>query len=139
MSDYMSLIERLEKATEDRELDAAVYEACVGEVWNDFLSGPWAADGKSRVPFYTSSIDAALSLVPEGWRYGIEQAGRFDSNDLTEAWCWPHEDGFEPDWMNGDEGYRSCPNSARAAHKETAIALCIAALKAHSLIGKKEG
>jgi len=79
---------------------------------------------------YTASLDSALSLVPEGWRYGFEQAGMFDGNDLCEAWLWPFEDSFDPDWRNGDQGYRSCENAKRGAHKLHAISICIAALKA---------
>lgn len=121
MADYMSLIERLEKATEDRELDAAVYEARVGEVWNDFLSGPWAADGKSRVPFYTSSIDAALSLVPEGAEYSITTLYGLAMVEVP------------LNFTDVD------PQSATRKDGNVPLAICIAALKAHSLIGKKEG
>lgn len=69
------LIAALEKATEpDRELDVAIYHLLYpttrieGDKYvNDCFLEP--------MPFYTSSIDAAMTLVPEGhkWKCGYSR------------------------------------------------------------------
>jgi hypothetical protein len=65
MTDFKHIRELLEKAEgPSRELDAAIHEALVGAVEVD-------DDGSFAIlPFYTSSLDAALSLVEHvlpGW------------------------------------------------------------------------
>ena len=74
-----------------------------GRIWRD--SGP--------VPFYTSSIDAALTLVPEGWMWSVHGgAGVYPSAQLD---------------RDGDDS----PSGEIFAEAVTSIiALCIAALKA---------
>ncbi len=85
-----TLIRRLEEATEgSRELDARIgaeirYFSDKAEDWMRGWQGPiapyhekpghiacWHTDGRMSVwwsvPCYTTSIDAALTLVPEGW------------------------------------------------------------------------
>jgi hypothetical protein len=76
MSDLLSLISRLEAAKEgSRELDQ--------EIWFNHV---WEGQGDERdVPAYTSSVDAALSLVPEGWSfYRLDQY----SNGPDPIWGW---------------------------------------------------
>lgn len=117
---YQDLIARLEKATgPDRELDADI---CL-EV-GPYQSDIWERNPRHRhllqtkdaklndwVPFpnYTASLDAALTLVPEGQS---AQTTRYAN----------HEGGA---WV-GDEDF------VRAA--TPAIALCIAALKARQAL-----
>lgn len=157
-----SLIERLEKASgPDRELDLAIHIALNpdgdvarvtaayprglhshdGLAWelgtNCVLYENWSnnqcwSNGGYQVPAVTESIDAAMTLVPLGWCCGFENGGKFDRNPNSEAWCWPYNSDFEPDWQNGDEGYRSAPDAHRGVGTP-AIALCIAALKARTL------
>lgn len=97
MTDILSLARRVEEATgADRELDALIALACVPEVTGwvrhpnhetcseisaDHLLGElWPSEGgfyawlhhKENIPCfqaprYTASIDAAMTLVPEGW------------------------------------------------------------------------
>lgn len=66
------LIERIEAATpesaEREELGVAINEALD-------IASYITDDGDP-----TQSIDAALTLVPEGWRFGIEQAGSYDGS-----------------------------------------------------------
>lgn len=51
------LIERLEGAAgPSRELDRAIYDAV-----------EWLQRPEDEPPAYTASVDAALTLVPEGW------------------------------------------------------------------------
>lgn len=119
-----ALIVRLEKAEEgSRELDEEIasltgYEWREGYVnhsrktgWYD-PSGFWCED----LPHYTTSLDAALLLVPEGWYvHNISQIG-------TKRWGVHLTDSIravveEGDWRS------SCGNSE-------ALALAIACLRA---------
>lgn len=75
-------------------------------------------------------LDAAMSLVPEGWKCGFEMPGLFDGVEKSEAWVWPWESSFDPDWRDGNEGYRSNPDGHRTAAATPALALCAAALRA---------
>ncbi len=104
------------------ELIAAL-EAATGPSW-DLDAEIWLqSDGLRRsgnvpsytvnVPYYTSSLDAALTLVPKGW-----------------AWmtgCAPGE-GFFAELQTMEDGgpYRE----ASAVASSAPIALCIAALRA---------
>lgn len=83
----MTLIKRLEAAeTGSRELDAAAYNACpeAGRIalrlpmnqWGDRFDDGWRTKWRDRedkypekLRHYTTSIDAALTLVPEGWQW----------------------------------------------------------------------
>ena len=100
----VTLIEKLEGATEgSRELDAEIHVAVGGTEFT--------------VPYYTTSIDAALTLVPEGrarrtiylpcgfWPYRV----------------WVYRDAHRP--LEQDSG-------APVLGRTEALALCIAALRA---------
>lgn len=104
-TDMTDLIERLEKATgPDREIDHDIRKTVEGWHENTRLT---------QVPLYTTSIDAALTLVPEGVHWQLrtsEVPGWFTS-------CW------------GDFGVTWAQYSAASP----AIALCIAALKARAI------
>lgn len=78
---------------------------------------------------YTASLDAAMTLVPEGWRHGYEQAGIQDQNPLVEAWAWPYESSWEPDWQLGYDCYRGHEQGVRAAATTPALALTAASLR----------
>jgi len=88
----MTLIERLEKATGmDRELDGLIAVAVFESVKTDddliyarardpgedaTLPGHYFIKSRSgaqtaSAPYYTSSIDAAMTLVPEGWGFCV--------------------------------------------------------------------
>jgi hypothetical protein len=120
MTDLQSLLSRLEKAKEGNwRLDKAVSEKVVGRT---YFGG--------RDQQYTRSVDAALSLVPEGWRAGFEMPGIHDIVQKVEAWCWPFDEYWEPDWQCGYEGYRSHPEGKRAVGETPSLALVVAALRA---------
>ena len=122
------LIERLEAATGPcRELDAAIaLEVDGGEiVWKmanytmesyparryasaDHVSGY----GNAPVPLYTTSIDSALTLVPEGWAEYTLMNGN----------------GYHEATFNNHEAKRTVWGSSYAS---PALAICLAALKAH--------
>ena len=73
----MDLADRCEKAQgADRELDGAIASALGWTEVHGSVLAPRFQGGRplgvmdwwDHVPAYTVSIDAALSLVPEGWR-----------------------------------------------------------------------
>lgn len=125
----MSLIQRLEQLTgPDREVDAEIYRLIRGDkrpqgFW--YFSGlrekgeapetTWIEWSKRNSPHYTSSIDAALKLVPDGWEWLRE------SPETMCVYLPKHED--DKSWAIHITG----------AHKSPAIALCIAALKARGI------
>lgn len=109
------LISRLEKATgPDGELDGDIAVTMGLYAKRPVVCTP---------PAYTASIDAALTLVPEGWWWGVTK-GADDiglpvdqSPENFSAGCWPEPGSFQK----------------RYWAKTPAIALCIAALKARTL------
>jgi len=142
VSDLAGLVERLEKATgPDRELDGQI-EAALGcpcfSGTLPTLSDGWrwtfeADDAPGRVtvfltlanktskkhkryaaPAYTSSVDAAMTLVPEGFAVSVEWSPRHPGS----AWLYP------PDNFNDI--------SFEAEAASPALALCAAALKTRS-------
>ena len=78
-----NLIEKLEAATEgSRELDYAIAEKTgwqfhgeeefkeYGLNWKNPADGEW-----EQLTWWTTSLDAALTLVPDGWGWTIESDG----------------------------------------------------------------
>jgi hypothetical protein len=115
VSDLLQLAERVEKATgPDRDLNIAMLPL-VGLRFVDegHPIGQVCYDSNNHavpLPNFTASIDAAMSLVPEGCNFGLG-----DKDATTKAWAWV--------------GLFSGPdNIANAA--TPAIALCAAALRA---------
>lgn len=135
MTDLDSLIQRLEKAEgPSRELDAAIF---VGvhegyRLGKNSLGGSivlfdgfsWQLD--ETVPDYSSSIDAALTLVPDGWAfYRLDQY----HDKINPAWGW-----------GAHLRCYSRPDAGRAIGETRhgmALALVIAALRARSLKDKE--
>lgn len=113
------LIERLVKATgPDRQLDRLIEESLPGARRHD--DDRMVADGyvveangvqAYLPPPYTASLDAALKLVPEGWRWDV------DWRPYARVW---------QDYQVGDDTMRGWGGTP-------AIALCVAALKVHAL------
>jgi hypothetical protein len=114
------LISRLETADFDvpiprggatpRALDYAIHVA-IG--WMDHDQGGWwRGDAHMGLdwPHYTTSLDAALTLVPKGWWW------RADSDGDVEL--------YDHDWANP-----AC-RIETGSHRNLSIAFCIAALKA---------
>ncbi len=121
-----ALIERLEKLTgPDRECDVAIFRVLkpeyAGPEWQLYGRGLRHVNDSSdvrtpeppeRTPgYYTASIDAALTLVPEGMDY--VELKRFSDGWYAKV----DEASHEPDRF---VGYQKPP----------AIALCIASLRA---------
>lgn len=96
------LIARLEKATRaDEQLDAEIYELVTHRPAIGTADASW-------LPQYTSDLNAALSLVPEGFS--------------IDAYIRPRKIGT----------LMRIGTSYEGAHLFPAIALCIAALKART-------
>ncbi len=114
------LIARLEKATKpDRDLDA--------DIWRNMNGAPML-----KPPHYTASIDAALTLVPEGVLWEID----FKLN-IGDDFDWrrgetktAYSAGAGSRWDN-----KKTPANWQYSRHQTsaAIALCIAALRARAL------
>ena len=107
------LIERIEGAEgPSRELDA---EIALTQGWSELPGDNWCGpEGQIAVPRYTASLDAAMSLVPEGMQWRVDShhniAGVFEypTDPETGPYCVEHEgEGLTP-----------------------ALALCAAALRA---------
>lgn len=84
MSDLLDLAARIEAATEgSRELDAETADttdsvvpcACTGACNPDSLN---YLGGCPSVRAYTTSLDAALTLVPEGWSFSVGDLRGYD-------------------------------------------------------------
>lgn len=110
-NDLIALAERCEEATgATRELDAMIHWAI-----NDGVAVGYAA----YAPAYTASLDAAMTLVPEG-----------------AAWSIGCEDDAQTDWLADLTCFSEDPDDyslyIRAA--TPAVALCAAALRARAAI-----
>ena len=122
------LIARLEAAEEgSRELDFAIAEHLgMHPRWSKSTTKARKmhrhVDG-GPIPAWTGGIDAALTLVPEGWDYSIGTDTRKDESARKYGWARVMERAEDhPGHYTGNELY------AEAA--TPALALCAAALKA---------
>lgn len=124
-----TLIQRLEEADgPSRELDAEIAISLVpdsrsiadkdcerGCYWEQLSFG----QSLRTSPEFTASIDAALTLVPEGWTRDVDATAPECGIDVA-----LHPPVGEP---------------AVGTHTDEAIATCIAALKAHALRAQQQG
>lgn len=96
MPDLKELIERLERATgPDRQLERDILSAIFPEKWKKSQSPIGVVSPEDRVMFrdvgtfgwdaapFTSSIDAALTLVPEGYGWRVD----WRSQVMGKAWA----------------------------------------------------
>lgn len=115
----MTLIEKLEAATEgSRELDAEVaalfpYKTRAYYQWRGMQPRGTKQDDatylRAHAPKFTISLDAAMTLVPDGWAFQM----LYEPTAFHEALVWPPANG-----------------SPISKAKTLPLALCIAALKA---------
>ena len=131
----LALADRAEKATgPDRELDAASKEA-FGHI-RDYAAD-WGPRGKDRpvAKPYTASLDAAMSLRPEGWRWVLRQATadeckgaffcRLESGDFKSI-TWGKGGEYITDVISGVDVFCWAATPA--------LALCGASLRAHATL-----
>ena len=116
--ELLALAARCEAASgPDRELDAAICVALgIEPQAREMLQFP-AYDGCVR--YFTASLDAAMTLVPEGWDWGIAWFGPRGS----EAQAWPRGD------------HTSERKAIGSSDGDVAVALCAAALRARATQG----
>jgi hypothetical protein len=106
----LTLAERCERAAgPDRELDVDIAEQV--SLWTQQLTAP----------DFTTSLDAAMTLVPEGLEWGAGTYGNPDTEGPW-AWCATQQQSAECEF-----GY------SRGA--TPALALCAAALRARAAMG----
>lgn len=128
MTKYDDIIARLERATEgSRELDALIAIAIGARPdWLALDTTPLVHVGNGyvragkygpgfNVQLYSTSLDAAFTLVPEGWL--IQAIGQYPSSGL---WYVILEE---------DE----LPSTSAEDKDDAALALCIAALRARQI------
>jgi hypothetical protein len=132
MSDLLALAERVAVASgPDRELDADVYEALGGALTK--IRGTTKRRLADRyngrdVPRYTASIDAALTLVPEGWL--LDQVGE---NWRTGAWTARLAERASPKLIEAFDAGRVIGRESEEGEAATpALALVAAALRARA-------
>lgn len=109
-----SLLQKLQSATEgSRELDIAIAAEFSAESESivEFGTRAW------ECPNYTTNLQDAVSLVPEGWRYLMDKRPYAESR----------QDGYRA------EVYRQGSPETPETHwgPTMALALCIAIIKAH--------
>lgn len=115
MSALIELAERVEALTvPDREVDALMQRA-LGDGsryhWFADMNGAWVTD--ANAPRYTASLDAAMTLVPEGAYWAVKH--------YPNAKC-------AADVFGTRQGYAATP----------AVALCAAALRARATLNPGE-
>lgn len=104
----------------DRELDHAIYEALGNPVVRCASASTHGTDLVNWAPFYTASLDAAVTLVPSGWAFSL---GSLMGLPLERRWRCHLRDHNEPynpatcSWIDSD---LTTP----------ALAICAAALRA---------
>lgn len=123
---YQDLIARLEKLPgPDRELDADIFRALGWRSFGGIFNQQWwegpSGERCKAVPFFTASIDAALTLVPEGYCW----LSRSHDGSKNLAGNGSGAGGFANVHANRDDAIFFTAFAATPA-----IALCIAALKA---------
>lgn len=130
------IIAELEAAKEgSRELEAKIFAVTADKNSREFWrwrgihstktttdAEAWQSFCRKRSPFYTHSLDAALSLLAKGTLWAV-----IDMEDGPIArLCWPNPDGG---FVGGyHEAYAATP----------ALALCLAALKARAALATEE-
>ena len=125
-NDLLRLIERLGQATEgSRELDAEIWlhsgDRYAGIYKDSRIINADRDYRLSRAPTYTTSIDAALTLVPEGCAF--YRLNQYSEGANLQPWGWGAHVRKPNTWIEVGE--------SRAT---AALALCIAALKARAAI-----
>ena len=128
----LALAERCEREESSRELDAAILNA-VGHqaiARKIALSGwEWRKNGIgiwSRMPWPTTSLDSAVTLVPEGWAWFVQWIGS------------PFTEGSVRLWIPAQRTQKLKIEDTDGVGKTPTLALCAAALRARAAIAELE-
>lgn len=121
MTDIDALIERLKKATEgSRDFDGEIYRFLAAPNWQpDVAEQTKVAYYRGYAEHYTTSLDAALSLVPEPRIWGVSEGHKKDGDGKV-ATAVTHTKRTAAHYGEIHTGIAATP----------ALALCIAALRA---------
>ncbi len=119
----LALAERCEREEPGCELNDAIAFAVGWRLNETIWWNPPDGDWSLEVPRYTTSLDAAVTLVPEGW---IWQGGERYEDEKVGGWARVFPRGA----MNRGTGNRDA--------KTSALALCAAALRACVAMTKEE-
>lgn len=81
-SDITDLIARLEEATEgSRDLDA--------DIWDTLMPGLYSIYYRHQhAPAYSVSMDAALTLVPNGWTWAVNNTATDEGTEARAEVNW---------------------------------------------------
>lgn len=142
MTDLTELAKRVEAATgPDADLDRRIMAALgysyragnrsigltYGKAWDSHPYQEWVKGDEvvpdHCVPDYTASLDAATTLVPGGWNWGVGPWEDWKSTPRR-AWAWCEETG--EDWSEEMNRQAATP----------ALALTAAALRARAAMGE---
>lgn len=132
------LAERCEKAEgPDRELEYAIWDALNpprivdAELPRDFGRLPGVKEPERYAPDYTSSLDEALTLVPEGWAWNLanHDTALLGAGDPKKAFgaCLA-----APEMKGGPEPWTEDRDVFNSDAATPALALCAAALRARA-------
>jgi len=122
--DIEKLIEKL-KTTKENDTRAGLRERFEWDI-DIYRVLPNTIKGSFNAPCYTASVDAAMTLVPNGWIMGLNELDIDENGDALES-------GEDHRWVASLHIIIDKENVERAHgyHTNPAIALCIAALRAH--------
>lgn len=119
-----------------RELDSLILTAAFGYIvearqsGDDYFYNRIDRMGRLRVPSYTASLDAAMTLVPRGWLVSIlrgfdDDGEYFAFIELTDSFTVGR--GADPE---EEVSVRARRGARKTFEDPTALALCAAALRA---------
>lgn len=139
--DIQATLTRLEKCTgPDRELDAEITRTLGFTVSRDperpadtrNYFEPTPGHSWEECWRYTASLDAALTLVPEGWRWKCAEriAGDFVGTVIERQQMEPVEHDVKP----SEREARASSNVRYGIASTPPLALCIAALKSRQTL-----
>lgn len=109
----LELANRCETEEPSRELDHCIWWALRPNV-----------TGEEPPPSYTTSLDAAVTLVPDQWAWFVEWIGA------------PFTEGMARLWIPGQRTLNLATEQVHVEAKTPALAICAAALRARAAMVK---
>lgn len=114
-----ALADRVEREGPSRELDAAILVVMLGDGWTVSTANGWVCVPHQEIaeaPTYTTSLDSAVTLVPEGWHVDVHD------------WRWSEE----PCWAVAVQRVTGTYTSISVKAKTEAMARVSASLRARA-------
>ncbi len=113
----LALADRCEREPPNRSLDGAIWDALCVEC-------DWRGGNPKR---FTTSLDSAVTLVPEGWAWFVERIGA------------PFTEGRVRLWIPAQRTQKLSVEQVNLEAKTPALALCAAALRARAALAGNDG